>query len=207
MQIILDPLDTYLDEAIYGSIALVSKDYYDIIRSRLGQNKLDICILKHYIENPVYSNLFTQLEGNVDGKIVTYELSLNIIAKKKLRKIIGPQLYLENNEEVFFESDLEYIANMCNDGHYIRFIVPRNVCIFCKKIKTYFSSHPRCWDEFYRTHIAKKGGESLYIKNYNDDYVDKTQFIEMCLCSCVRTLKLHFNFEYLCPELMKLCEG
>ena len=93
MEIILDPLDVHLDDVSYGSIALISKSYYLMIKNRLGQNKLYICILKHYIEKPIYSNIFTQLTIKNDDKIINYELSLNIIAKKKLRNIIGPELY------------------------------------------------------------------------------------------------------------------
>lgn len=134
---VYDPLELYIQDETFGSIALLTINYYNFIQKKLGQKKLDICILKHYACNPLYTKIFKifhlKHKGIFINDVIHYKMSLNILAKKKLRIILGQESYFKNYTEIFIRHDLNYIIKLQNDGKCIHLILPKgDVCIFCK---------------------------------------------------------------------------
>lgn len=166
----MEHLKLYIDDATFGSIALCSKSHYQMILNFFGDSLLEIFILKHYSTNEEYIIRASKIKIG-DTNI---NMPLNIIARKKLRKIIGPELYFKSNCEVFFKSDLEYVKT-CNKFN--AFIIPNTVCLMCCEIKSANNMHSNC------KYINPTLGNPYYLK------------------SCVPTF---LNYEYLCPELVEL---
>jgi hypothetical protein len=201
LQPALDHLESFIDDETYGAICLLSKSHYHMILSRLGQTKMDTCILQHYAKNP------------------TYPENLHISAKRELRRILGKEFYYEKHEEVFVESDLEYCVELHKQGKCIGLITPTRICIFCKGINDWNHDYDKCYREWYGNNIEGQWVPSYYNDNNNhnsthctrskihkggckskDYYCGHSCPVLRHVCDCQNTKKMIFNFEYLYVE-------
>jgi hypothetical protein len=132
----LDELRIHLDDATLGAITLISKSHYAMIWSKFGQFELECFLSRHYIRHPSYSKKSTE----VQTKHGATNVPLNIIAMRKLRRLIGPEAYFKECNELFFQEDLEYVYQFSN----VVLRIPRTVCVFCEEIETSQNKHDLC---------------------------------------------------------------
>lgn len=207
LQPALDALTEFIDDATYGAISLLSTSHYIMIKNRLGQDKLDICILKHYATN------------------TTYPLNINLAAKRELRVILGKELYYGEYEEVPIKSDLEYCVEFHNKPQCTILRLPKNRCIFCENINPSFYDHNKCYEKWYKDNIkgvcvpahwgmtpphdstnftrstfhTKKCSRKNKSYSYIDICIDSCP-IDRYVCNCRDVERIMFNFEHLYPK-------
>ena len=203
----LDQLMFHLDEPTFGAIALINKDHHQMIKEKFGPDKLEIFIAEHYIRNPIYSKMYAQIRT----KSGTFELSLDIIAKKKLSKIIGPKLYFDSHAELFFKSDLAHVAELYRAGICTGLICPRTICIFCREIKSAKNTHDKCYNKYHEKNFClvdeskhKKKSDTIALDNDNLIGIDTKKSILITQCCCNRCSRKKFDCQYLYPELVIL---
>lgn len=214
LQPALDALHSHIDEPTYGAIALLSTSHYSMIKNKLGESKLYICILQHYIHTPIYKQTFAKFQTTIHDKVIDYEVSLDIIAKKKLRILLGPELYYKVYNEVFFKSDLKSCVELHDTGKCVVLRFPRKACVFCLNACT----HPgHCYYKWYETDV-KPQLHSLHscITLFSCKYVHTRHCnvsygcncsIDRYLCNCGTTKEVIFNLEHLYPALNKFAEN
>lgn len=211
---VLDALHGFIDDATYGAIALLSTSHYEMIKNKLGEAKLDICILKHYIHDRRSTEIYKKFQTIVNDKIVEYKVSLDILAKKRLRLIIGPELYFKEYKEALVPEDLDYVAELHNKGECIVLQSAKNVCIFCKSIINIHNTK-NCYEAWRKKKLKKMCGDynPHNATNYGYSYVKKLSCTFWCrscfhsvtkaLCYCSNE-KIIFNFTHLYPALNEL---
>ncbi len=166
----MDHLKLFITDADMGAIALVSKNLYNLMFSHYGESNVDIFITKHYIDNDAYDysvdvnyNTMVPKDINKNNHIQQYgelpkdsfhfipdtyiegkmSLKVKIIALKKLRKLIGPELYYSEYKIVFFKDDIIYLYLKYNEEK-----IPYNskVCMFC--YRSCCRNHEYCYQSF-----------------------------------------------------------
>jgi hypothetical protein len=178
---------------------------------KYGLEKTGIFILKHYIDTPIYSKSYMDIKTKYLDKIITHKISLGTIAKKNLRKIIGPKLYFDCYAELFFDSDLAYLGELHRDGICTRLILPRTVCVFCHEIKSPKNMHSYCYDIYHTQHFPHV---NLPINNSGGNTACHDSFVQITQCDCDKTTQCGGPsgktkakkdiYCYLCPELIEL---
>ena len=212
IEMALDPLDKYIDNMTYGSMALVSKDHYTMINNKLGESRITECIYEHFIHHPVYTDQYKIIKLKVGDTIFNYNMPLNIIALKNLRKLIGPELYFEKYGEVFFRSDLTYIVKILNEKNIcIKLESPHTVCMICEEIKTINDPHANCMKNYKKkfAHTSKTRNFNTHIHNIYeqcDNDINININTDHLLCNCVRTAKMEVSLKYLHKELVEYCK-
>ncbi len=166
----MDHLKLFLSDVDRGAIALVSKNLYNLMISHFGESNVDIFIAKHYIDNDAYDysvdvnyntmvprdinkNNYIQKYGGLSHSLHCvvdvyikgkFPLKVKTIARKRLRKLIGQELYFSEHKIVFSKEDIMYLYLKYNE------LIPYNskVCIFCYNFDC---NHRRyCYVEFVR---------------------------------------------------------
>lgn len=196
----LDHLGIYIDESVFGAIALVSKSHYDMFTLKYGVEKTRIFILKHYIDTPIYSKSYVNIQSKYLDEIINHKISLSSIAKKNLRKIIGPKLYFDSYSDLFFSSDLAYLGQLHEEGICTKLILPRTICVFCNEIKSRENMHSDCYNIYHAEHFSEMIGSNKITHRDSDKCLQN--FILMDQCDCKRVKKDIYC--YLCPELIEL---
>lgn len=202
IRLALDHLQIYFDNTSFGAISLVSKSHHQMIVEKFGTEKTEIFILEHYIQHPIYSKLSANIKSTHLNEIINHKISLNIIAKKKLRKIIGPELFFKSHTELFFESDLEYMGILHQNGICTKLMVPATVCVFCREIKSFKNMHSNCYDIYHMEHFPHVNrGKTVSFGIKTPNILDEN-FMEISNCMCNKSKKIMYC--YLCPELIEL---
>ncbi len=150
----MDHLKIFCDGPDLGSMALVSKSFYDLMVQKYGQTQTELYVLEHYFNHDEYHGKVSNINLSFGNEMATLPIDLNIINQKKLRKLIGPKEYFENNDYLFFKSDIMYLADMFNQGICVELCIPDRICIFCGEIKSMNNTHVNCY-KFYVKHNMK----------------------------------------------------
>ncbi len=210
----IDHLKLFLSDADMGAIALVSKNLYNLMVSNYGELNVDIFVAKHYVDNDAYDysvdvNYHTMVPKDINrnnhirqyGELPKNEfhhirntfikgkipLKVKTIALKRLRKLIGAELYFSEHKIIFFKDDIMYL--------YLKYdeTIPYNskVCMFCYNSDCL--DHVLCYREFaekqkmeilFKDHL-KNGThdkEFKYFLHHPDTGMFATSFIEEDTC-------------------------
>lgn len=132
-------LKLFLTDWEMGSLLLVSKKIYQSMVTECGQLQVDICIIEYYLKDIAKSTI--NIDFNVQDKIIAVPISSSIIAKRKLRIAIGPKLFFEKYNHIFFSADIEYLINKEKSAN---IVFSTLVCIFCGKTKNINDDHRLC---------------------------------------------------------------
>ncbi len=186
----IDHLKLFLSDADMGAIALVSKNLYNLMISNYGKLNVDIYIAKHYIDNDAYDysvdvNYHTMVPKDINhnnhirqyGELPKNEfhhirntfikgkipLKVKTIALKRLRKLIGAELYFSEHKIIFFKDDIMYLYDKYEET------IPDNskVCMFCYNLKC--RRHGFCYQEF----VDKTKRDILFDNHVKNATLDK----------------------------------
>lgn len=201
---VIEHLKLFLTDADMGTIALVSKTLYNLMVSNYGQLNIEIFIAKHYIDNVAYNyNIYKEFyvprrygDGFRNDSVVRFgrnnniiseettivmPLHIKLIALKKLRQLLGPELYFVEHKIIFFKSDIIHLHK-----HKYALDEQMGVCVFCginKKcdcVSSYISDH-----EFklkFKDHIKTLQDDSEFKKYIHDKSVSFLNNNECALC-------------------------
>ncbi len=165
----LDHLRIFLTNDMMGSIALVSKSLNQAITKAHGPKQTELFILAHYLEHPIYKYKESLVKILFEGNILIVPIDMHIIMKKRLRNIIGPELYFKEHDEIFYVSDIDHILNSQGNNYRIVTCMPYESCVFCKEIKTLQNIHIDCARNYHKLNksIVPKQYETkrFYCKN------------------------------------------
>ena len=182
----IEHLNLFLSDADIGALALVSTNLYDLLISTYGELKIDICIAKHHIENDAYDysvdvNFCTLIPSNTDQNDLIQKigefakegpyfvqdthikskipLKVKTIALKRLRKLIGQDLYFSEHKIIFFKDDIMYLYDKYEE------IIPNNskVCMFCYTSNS--GDHGPCYLKFINDIKRERANKEMVIRN------------------------------------------
>ncbi len=164
----INHLQLFLDEEDLGTIALISKTLYNLMVLNFTSIRTEIYIIKHYIKHYKYN---VNIDFNINEKILSVPIPVNIVKLKQLRNLIGCEEYFKKHIFIFSKLDLLYIVFNKNE--------PINksycVCVFCEKFILDHDKHERCKMDFYDNSLIKYPNDIIshgaYIPTYKIDYI------------------------------------
>lgn len=198
-------LKLFLTDAAMGTIALLSKTFYNGMVSNYGQLNVDIFITKHYIDywydHIIFKefvvpmrhdmgfceeqddeemisrmpqeyimamqnieslvgyhphNMYMRKEAVItplkqitiisEKKTIIVPFNVKLIALRKLRKLLGPELYFAEHKIIFFRSDFSYLKKYKSS-----MFKQMRICVFCGIDKEKISNCV-CYENYGTTH-------------------------------------------------------
>ena len=200
-----DHLRLFLTAESVGSISLVCKEINEAMVCKYGFADTKASIIKYRLSTKDNKRTIG-VKVPYLNQIFTVPIVYDITLKKQLRILLGCERYFrdDNNHELFFISDLEYVLKMANNKKIsMELCFPKKICVICKKMKSVGDTHDECFDLYVQNNCPKYYDDHyhpIYFSR-NFKHANRTDYILKCLGPSRDCHRL-YRCEYIYPELI-----